>query len=183
MLHGVAPLVAKGDDGHVPAQSRRVEAAIARLRVAGERLTPGRRAVIEVLDADSRHLDADAIAALVAQREPGVHRATIYRSLQALADGGIVRHTHVPGGATIYHLAPAQHLAEPSAGTEEPGQGHGHAHLQCVRCERFTDIDSHEFAPLVARIREVTGFAVDAEHAALLGVCAECAAEREGTNG
>lgn len=181
---GVAPTRRPGDDRGVQGHSERVEAAIARLRGAGERLTPGRRAVIEVLDVDSRHLDADAIAALVAQREPGVHRATIYRSLQALVDGGVVRHTHVPGGATIYHLVPAEHLVAETEGRDEVrARRHGHAHVQCVRCERFTDIDAHEFAPLVARIREISGFVVDAEHAALLGVCAECAAERSGTNG
>jgi len=160
----------------------RVEAAVERLRAAGERLTPGRRAVIEVLDADSRHLDAEAIATAVADLEPGVHRATIYRSLQALVDGGIVRHTHVPGGATIYHLASLEQLSAAGDDAAEDAHsghaGHGHAHLQCVRCERFTDVDVEEFTPLVARIRELTGFSVDAQHAALLGVCAECAARK-----
>ena len=159
------------------AGSPRVVEAVRRLRAAGERLTPGRRAVLQVLDAEStsthRHLDAESIAAAVARIEPGVHRATIYRSLQALVDLGLVAHTHVPGGATIYHLA--LHAHTDGEGTDEPEfHAHGHAHLQCARCDRFVDVSSDEFAGLAERVRELTGFEIDAEHAALLGTCQDC---------
>lgn len=177
----VAERDAGRDDGGVkPSQagpqapSARVEAAIGRLRGAGERLTPGRRAVLEVLDEDSRHLDADAILEQVAVREPGVHRATVYRSLQALVDLQIVSHTHVPAGATIYHLT------LPAGESDDAGDAPAaHAHLQCVRCEGFTDVDVAEFAPFAARIEETTGFVIDPGHGALLGVCAQCAASDE----
>lgn len=152
--------------------SGNVAESLARLREAGERVTPGRRAVLEVLDGQVGHLGADDIAARVAVVEPGVHRATVYRSLQALVDVGLVTHTHVPGGATIYHLTPRR--AEPDVLVVE---SHGHAHLQCTVCERFTDVPVEEFAPLVARIDELFGFRVDADHAALLGTCRNC---REG---
>lgn len=172
----------------------RRDAALARLRACGERVTPGRRAVLDVLSREPGHIDADAVATLVDDVEPGIHRATIYRSLQALVDVGVVTHTHVPGGATIYHLAPdvTAHIVGDGAGTGEDdgadsaaaqhaerGHAHGraahaHAHLQCDTCGRFVDVAVDEFAPLAARIKELTGFMLDAEHGALLGRCAEC---------
>lgn len=171
-------------DGRAEAHdgTSRRDRALAALRARGERVTPGRRTVIEVLDEQQGHLDAEAVAALVDEREPGIHRATIYRSLQALVEAGIVTHTHVPGGATIYHLATLDASAGAGSGADAAGgvegsSGHRHAHLQCARCGRFTDVDVAEFAPLVARIRELTGFAVDAEHGALLGTCAQCSAQ------
>ena len=157
------------DDVQKGAAARSIEEALGRVRAAGERLTPGRRAVIAVLARGGRHLDAEAVAGLVAEREPGVHRATIYRSLQALVDVGVVSHTHVPGAATIYHLAA-------SDGHDRGHAAAAHAHLQCVACERFLDVDAAEFAGLAERIEQLTGFVVDPTHGALLGVCRECRA-------
>lgn len=137
-----------------------IDEALARLRAAGERVTPARRAILAVLRDDPRHLDAETIAMQVADREPGVHRATVYRSLQALSDCGVVTHTHVPGGATIYHL------------TRVAQQ---HTHLQCERCERFFDVPADWLDEITARARDDHGFTIDRSHAALLGVCRDCA--------
>lgn len=137
-----------------------VEQAIAQLRAHGERVTPARRAILAVLRDDPRHLDAESIASQVAEREPGVHRATVYRSLQALSDCGVVTHTHVPGGATIYHLA------------ESARQ---HAHLQCERCEKFFDVPADLLDAIAENASAQYGFTIDRSHAALLGICADCA--------
>lgn len=141
----------------------RVQLALDQLRGHGERVTPGRRAVIEVLDVTQEHLDAETIGALVAERAPGVHRATVYRSLQSLSELGVVTHTHVPSGATIYHLTCDD-------------SHHRHAHLQCTVCERFFDLPVAELEPLRRAVRASSGFEIDPRHAALLGTCADCAA-------
>ncbi|GAB3587311.1 Fur family transcriptional regulator [Calidifontibacter terrae] len=133
-----------------------VEEAIGRLRACGERITVARRAVLEVL-AGHAHLDADEVAERVAQLQPGVHRATIYRTLRSLVEQGVVSHTHVPDAATIYHLRQMRH-----------------AHLQCARCGRFADMPLEWLAPLAQRIDTELGFTLDADHAALLGLCADC---------
>lgn len=153
--------------GETPA----VAAALEQLRDAGERVTPARRAVLGVLDKSREHLTAEDVAARVAAAEPGVHRATIYRSLQSLTELGLVAHTHVPGSATIYHLreSPAAHVS--------------HAHLQCTTCERFFDAPMRSLEPLRDQLRDEMGFAIDIQHAALLGTCADClAAEGSGTS-
>lgn len=142
--------------------SAAVAEALGLLREKGERVTPARRAVLQVLDDARGHLCAEDIAERVDVAEPGVHRATVYRSLQSLAELGVVAHTHVPGSATIYHL---RHSA--AAPT-------GHAHLQCTACERFFDIPTDWLGPLGGRLGDELGFELDAQHAALLGTCAEC---------
>ncbi|RNI25396.1 Fur family transcriptional regulator [Flexivirga caeni] len=141
-----------------------VAEAVQLLRAKGERVTVARRAVLQVLDGANGHLCAEEIAACVDDAEPGVHRATVYRSLQSLAELGIVAHTHVPNSATIYHL---RHSA---------GAPVGHAHLQCATCERFFDIPADWLAPLAQRVRDGLGFELEAQHAALLGTCADCRA-------
>ncbi|MDE9364645.1 Fur family transcriptional regulator [Luteipulveratus sp. YIM 133132] len=145
-------------------RATRVDDAVRRLRDLGERVTLARRAVLETLDATPLHLDAEAICVAVGERAPGVHRATIYRSLQSLASLGIVTHTHVPGSSTIYHLAPG-------------ASRQAHTHLQCSSCERFFDLPVEDLEPLRATVRRSTGFDIDPGHAALLGTCADCREE------
>lgn len=141
-----------------------VAEALGQLRDKGERVTAARRAVLQVLDEARGHLCAEDIAERVDAAEPGVHRATVYRSLQSLTELGVVAHTHVPGSATIYHL---KHSA---------ASRHSHAHLQCSKCSRFFDIPADWLDPLAGRMREELGFELDAQHAALLGTCADCRA-------
>jgi Fur family ferric uptake transcriptional regulator len=147
-------------------ESPAVAEALGLLRERGERVTTARRAVLQVLDEAREHLCAEDIAERVDAAEPGVHRATIYRSLQSLAELGVVAHTHVPGGATIYHL---RHSA---------GAPTRHAHLQCATCSRFFDIPEEWLGGLGDRLRAELGFELDSAHAALLGTCAQCRAAR-----
>ncbi|MBA8795437.1 Fur family ferric uptake transcriptional regulator [Friedmanniella endophytica] len=136
-------------------------ASAGRLRAAGLRSTPARRAVLEVLAGTGDHLDADAVLARVAERAPETHRATVYRALHTLAEHHLVSHTHLPGDATVYHLGDA-------AGAD------GHAHLQCHRCGRVIDVPGDLLDPLAATLGQRFGFRLDPTHGALLGRCADC---------
>lgn len=142
--------------------------AVARLRSAGERVTPARYAVLRVLDAadlSDEHLTAEQIGSRVAEAEPSVHRATVYRSLTSLVEAGVVSHVHLGGSATVYHLTDER----PSAAT-----GVGHAHVQCSSCGRVIDVPHDTLEPVAARLRDELGFRLDTTHAALLGTCRDC---------
>ncbi|MER7072258.1 Fur family transcriptional regulator [Terrabacter sp. NPDC000476] len=155
--------------------SGRVTAVVARLRAGGERVTPARHAVLRVVDAADvadEHLDAEQIGARVALLAPSVHRATVYRTLAALVDAGVLAHVHLGGSATVYHLtdpAPAGDRAAPHH--HEPD----HAHVQCHVCGRVLDVAPELFDDVAARLRAELGFELDTGHAALLGRCADCA--------
>ncbi|UIJ36488.1 Fur family transcriptional regulator [Allobranchiibius sp. GilTou73] len=154
-------------------ESAAVSGAVERLRESGERVTPARRAVLEVLDESRDHLDAETVAARVDAREPGVHRATVYRSLQSLVTLGVVAHTHVPGGPTIYHLTASTRADGEQGEHGHPGR-HGHAHLQCTRCLRFFDMPAAWLDQVREKTLDAMGFEIAPDHAALLGVCASC---------
>lgn len=150
--------------------SVRVAGAVSRLRTAGERVTPARYAVLRVVDAADladEHLTAEQIGARVADVEPSVHRATVYRTLTALVETGVLSHVHLGGAATVYHLtdAPAAH------GTDRAR----HAHVQCHACGRVLDVPPHTLDEVAARLVDELGFVLDTGHAALLGTCRECA--------
>ena len=144
----------------------RVSAALATLRALGERVTPARRAVLEILDVTEQHLNAEEVAALVSQRAPGVHRATVYRALSTLSDLGVVTHIHVGGSATVYHLS--------TPGPHEHARADTHAHLQCTRCRAVLDIAVDNLRPLADRLSLDLDFQLEPAHTALLGICGKC---------
>lgn len=149
-------------------ENARVEPALAMLRARGERVTPARCAVLTELARAGReeHLSADELAVRVEASTTGVHRATVYRVLTRLAELGLVSHTHLGGGATVYHLV---------AGQAETGGVPVHAHLQCSTCGTVIDVEVEELQPLADRLRDQLGFRLAPEHTALLGLCATCA--------
>jgi len=137
-----------------------VEAAVARLRAQGQRVTPARRAVLRALATTDAHLRADDVCALVEPVAPGVHRATVYRTLEALADLGVVTHVHLGHGATVHHLA------------DRPADEH--LHTCCRRCGRVEDVDADLLDGVLRRLARETGFELDPQHVALSGVCRDC---------
>jgi Fur family transcriptional regulator, ferric uptake regulator len=149
---------------------REQDLAVALLRQRGLRVTPVRRAVIEVLDQTTEHLAAEEIVLRVARTVPRAHRASIYRTLSSLSEIGILTHTHVAGAGAVYHLT----------ATERSG-GAAHGHLQCTRCGRLLDIPVTALQGLARRLDRDLGFELEPEHAALMGVCVDCRAASDRT--
>jgi Fur family ferric uptake transcriptional regulator len=147
----------------------RVGAALGLLRGNNERVSRARQAVLEVLDATSEHLNADEIALRVAAKAPGVHRATVYRTLLTLAELKLVRHTHVPGGAAVYHFS-----VDETTAVESVSDVRAHAHVRCTTCGTVIDIPLDTMQLLADRIENEFDFLLEPQHAALLGTCASC---------
>lgn len=134
-----------------------------RLRELDQKVTPARRAVLEVVASTDAHLSADEIVSRVADLAPEVHRATVFRTLERLVELGLVAHVHLPHGATTFHL-------------REPGE-RMHLHVLCRACGEVFDTDPTLLDGVAASLSESLGFELAADHAALSGVCATCAAE------
>lgn len=147
-------------DGSVPSQD---DDARDRLRAAGLHLTGPRRAVLGVLAASRGHLSAEDVVTGVADRAPAVHRASVYRALEALTDAGIVQHVHLGHGATAYHLS------------DDDGE---HLHLQCQGCGAVSDVPVTVLGAVRRRLLREHGFALDAAHVALSGQCEQCLGPR-----
>lgn len=137
------------------------------LRRHGLRMTEQRRRVLGALTRRS-HLTPDSIAALVAtDGGPELPPSTIYRTLDALEEVGLVEHTHLDHRAPTYHRA---------------GR-HGHLHLRCRDCGRVTEVDPALATPFADSVRGTTGFVADLTHMAIHGSCTECAADTDTEGG
>ncbi len=130
-----------------------------RLHARGERMTRPRQAVLLALAEQPGHPTAEQLVSAVAARDSTVHRASVYRTLDALAQLGIVQHVHLGHGPTVYHLV---------------SSGHDHVHLHCVGCGSITDAPVGLLESAAASLDVTDGFTLDLGHVALSGYCHDC---------
>src|SRR5712692_5123193 len=78
-------------------------------RARGLRLTPQRFAVMHFLAHHPVHSTADEISAAINRRDPRASRATVYNSLRALVDAGMVREIALEGRAGRYDANLGRH--------------------------------------------------------------------------
>ena len=126
-----------------------------KVRARGERITTPRRALIELLASTREHLTVDDIANRLHVLHPSIAPSTVYRTLEALQEWGMVEKIHRGQGATFFHLAQA------------------HQHLVCDVCGKVSDIPSYELDDLVHRLHDAYGFELQPSRFALLGHCAD----------
>ena len=132
----------------------------ARLREAELRLTPQRFAVLEYLTRAPGHPTADQIAAEINRRFPRASRATVYNTLGALREAGLVREVLLDDAVTRYES------------NIEP-----HHHFVCRACGRLEDVPPDAF-DTPARVELEGGHEVEAVEVVLRGLCGPCKGRR-----
>jgi Fur family ferric uptake transcriptional regulator len=135
----------------------RLNRLLALMRTRGLRITLARRALLEQLVTADTHLTADELTDRVCSTAGQVHRATIYRSLDALEDAGIVEHVHLGHGRAVYHLV-----------------DNLHHHLVCESCGAVAEAPEGLFAGVQRRLQKTHGFRMRPYHFAAMGLCRNC---------
>jgi Fe2+ or Zn2+ uptake regulation protein len=133
------------------------------LRAAGERVTPQRVLVAETLRDAGRQLSAQELWRRVRLRLPGVGRATVFRTLEALVGAGAARRLEREGHVSAYVACRPVH----------------HHHLVCTSCGRVEEIDEAFVRPMADQLADRRGFVVDDARLDFYGRCARCATGRE----
>lgn len=127
------------------------------LRSQGYRLTPQRLAILEVLRSTNGHLTPSKIYAKVVANLPGLTEATVYRTLNFLAEHGLVLVAHLGRGQLVYEIA-----------------GHDHHHLICKECGAMKEIDHLEIEALYDQFLDNTGYQINTVHTTFFGLCPDC---------
>ena len=126
------------------------------------RNTRQRQAVVQALRETHTHPDAAWIHSQVRGELPNISLGTVYRTLDALVEGGVVTTIERAGQATRYDYKHA---------------GHGHHHVVCRSCGAIYDIDTEDL-PLPA-LGLPAGFQVQDVRLEYHGVCEACASPAE----
>ena len=134
------------------------------LMPSGLRLTPQRRAILEVLRGTDRHPEASWIYQEVRKRLPSISLGTVYRNLVRLAEAGLIREL-------VLGTQPSHWDGRPSP----------HYHVMCLRCHRIVDVELPGLATeLEARAARVSNFAIQGHTLHFVGLCPLCQANVTG---
>jgi Fur family transcriptional regulator, ferric uptake regulator len=126
--------------------------------VPGGRPTRQRRAVAEVLGTFSDFRSAQEIHELLSQRGEAVGLATVYRTLQRLAEAGGVDVLRTEDGEAIYRRCSPAH----------------HHHLVCRACGATVEVEGPAVERWTRSIAEEHGYAEVSHTLEIFGVCDSC---------
>ena len=128
-----------------------------------QRMTRQRATIADLLDATEDFRSAQQLHEMLRARGETTGLATVYRTLQAMADNGQVDVLRTAEGENVYRRCER---------TEH------HHHLVCRECGATIEIDGPTVEAWATLVGSTHGF-VDIEHTIeLFGTCAECAARQ-----
>ncbi len=131
------------------------------LESRGIRLTRQRRVILQVMDNAERHLDAGEILERAQKIDAGVHRVTVYRTIDLLKKHALIDELD------LLHLRGDQHYYE-SHGPRD------HIHVACLRCGKVREFESRLYEQLKQQIERDFHMQVTISRTEVGGYCAEC---------
>lgn len=132
---------------------------------AGHRLTEPRRAIAALIAERPGHFTAEDLLTASQERRLGLGRATIFRSLDLLADLNVIERLDLPNGDHAFVACDRTH----------------HHHVVCGSCGTAIDVADPGLAELVDQIAATSGYRIDRHRLELFGTCPSCqAADRAG---
>jgi len=137
------------------------ESLTERMRNKGLRLTHQRMILAKLLDEAEEHLDAEAVYQLARLKDPSIHRATVYRTLNTLKRLGLVDELdlmHVTGDRHFYEIRPSEF----------------HIHLICMECGAVEEPSGPFWEEMKSRVQKQTGFRPSIVRLEMGGLCVSC---------
>ena len=136
---------------------------VAAIGGAGYRLTEPRRRVAALIASRDGHFTAADLIEEARVRDLGIGRATVFRSLELLAELDVLERLDLPNGDHAYVACePEQH----------------HHHLVCDRCGRVIEVEDLGLGAAIEEIQRRTGWHVETHRLELYGRCPDCHAAR-----
>jgi Fur family ferric uptake transcriptional regulator len=129
------------------------------LRPAGSKRSSKRDRILSIFARQQAHLSADNLCDLVRQEDPGIGRATVYRTLQWMVGAGIARKVDFGEGRSRF----------------EPAFRHPrHFHLICEQCHRSSEFLSSDVESMIEEVTAARRFTAARAVVQVFGTCEEC---------
>lgn len=129
------------------------------LKRQGGRLTGQRLAVARVFFSMQGHPRVSEVYKEVQKEHPEIGRATVYRTLKLLVEGGLARQRDFGDGSRHYEV-----VLEPSE----------HVHLICTICHRVVDVARPAIFNEGKEIALSMGFEFGEMDIEIFGICPDC---------
>ncbi len=145
------------DHGHCMADALREAERVCAQR--GERFTPLRRTVFELLWSSHKPVKAYELLAQLALTHDRPAPPTVYRTLDFLQEAGLV---HKLESLNAY------------IGCGEPGRRHQGQFMICEDCGVVAELDDEVLTAMIDSNARTIGFKVNAETIEISGLCGQC---------
>lgn len=130
-----------------------------RLRASGFKLTHARLTVLSALEAGDGHITSAALLEEVGRIDPGIGRASVFRTLDLFTRLSIIRPTYMGGSvAPTYVLMPDGH----------------HHHIICMTCNRVFEFEDCGLDVLTHDLETRFNIQITGHLLELFGICADC---------
>jgi Fur family ferric uptake transcriptional regulator len=127
----------------------------------GIRITKQRRAILQIIETATKHLDASQILRKAQKIDPSVDRSTVYRTLRLLKRQGLVDELD------LMHIHGEGHYYE--------RRMHGdHIHMACLRCGKISEFVSDVFEKLKKQVERDCQFHIVVSRLEIGGYCPTC---------
>ena len=133
------------------------------LKQSNMRLTAPRLAVLEVVENEGKHQDAEFILKAARHKLDKISQQAVYDNLNALVEAGIIRRIEPAGSPALY----------------ETRVGDNHHHLICRNCHFTIDIDCAVGARPCLEPKNDYGFTIDEAEVVYWGLCPTCQKKNE----
>ena len=133
------------------------------LRRNKKKVTPQRLAVYAALADTTEHPTAETLYKELRADYPTMSLATVYKSLDAFCEIGIVRELNVGEEAFRYDadISP-------------------HPHIRCMSCDRVAHVPITALPALDKNVASVTGYRIVSQQMYFFGYCPECQKKKAG---
>jgi len=128
---------------------------IEKIRRLGLKITPQRLAILEYLEGNLSHPTAEDIYRHVQKNFPSISFATVYNTLEALKEKGLIRELYVEGTKKRFDPNPQPHH-----------------HFYCLSCGRVLDV--HEEIPIKIPTKLQKQAIVEEYTVLFTGTCQKC---------
>jgi len=128
-----------------------------------QRLTAQRQAILDLINASSRHWDADEVVRALADGGRHVGIATVYRGLAALEAGSFINSVQM-ADKKRYERADKAH----------------HDHMLCSKCGRIEEFAHATIEALQHAAAQERDFLITGHQLVIFGYCKNCAPAHKG---
>jgi Fur family ferric uptake transcriptional regulator len=123
-----------------------------------QRYTEQKRAMVRYIFDKHDHFDADTLCEEMEQAGLDISRATVYRTLSALVDAGLLR---------CLDTGPRKKY-EHDYGYPQ------HEHMQCTLCGKMIEFQDRRVEELIREVSKAHNFQCSGHTFVMRGICAEC---------
>lgn len=128
------------------------------LRDAGQKVTPQRMLILSTIRHAREHVTATQVIDAVQREYAFVDPSTVYRTLTAATELGLVSETDMGSGESEFEWI----------GKDK------HHHLICKTCGSVSSLDNRYLNGLATLLYEELDFRPDLGHFAIFGTCGDC---------